>query len=79
MGCAQTGSGKTAAYLFPTFAKMLDDEPPAAQRERQARPVSLILVPTRELSIQICNDARKFSHKTGIRSVVVYGGADAKI
>jgi ATP-dependent RNA helicase DDX3X len=51
MACAQTGSGKTAAYLFPLCAKMLKDGPPPPARNRIAMPVSLLLSPTRELAI----------------------------
>lgn len=57
---------------------MLDDNPPPSIRDRTARPVTLVLVPTRELSLQIYEESRKFAHRTGIRTVVVYGGADAK-
>jgi ATP-dependent RNA helicase DDX3X len=78
MACAQTGSGKTGAYLIPIIAKMMQSGPPAASRSREARPVALLLAPTRELSQQIYTEARKFAHRTGIRSAVVYGGADPK-
>ena len=79
MACAQTGSGKTAAFIFPMIAKMLDDGPPRFTQGRTAAPVGLVLAPTRELSIQIYEEALKFSYKTGIKVVVVYGGADPKI
>ena len=78
MACAQTGSGKTAAYLFPICAKMLKEGPPAGC-SRQARPVTMVLAPTRELAMQIGVEARKFVSRTGIRVVVVYGGADPKL
>jgi ATP-dependent RNA helicase DDX3X len=78
MACAQTGSGKTGAYLIPIIARMIQNGPPTASRRREARPVALMLAPTRELSQQIYTEARKFAHRTGIRSTVVYGGADPK-
>lgn len=79
MACAQTGSGKTASYLFPVLVKMLKRGPPQNySKTRRSHPVALILAPTRELSIQIYDEARKFAHLTGIRIVVVYGGADPK-
>lgn len=77
MACAQTGSGKTAAYMFPICAKMLK-EGPVASPNRKAHPVSMVLAPTRELAVQIATEARKFVSRTGIRVVVVYGGADPK-
>ena len=79
MSCAQTGSGKTASFLVPTIAKMLSERPPSSPSLRSAYPVSCILAPTRELSIQIYEEALKFSHCSGIRIVTVYGGADPKL
>jgi len=74
MGCAQTGSGKTAAFLVPIIARMHANRQ-YGQRERgPALPVCLILAPTRELVSQIYDEACKFAHKTGIRSAVIYGG-----
>jgi ATP-dependent RNA helicase DDX3X len=75
MGCSQTGSGKTLAFLLPIINKMLKDGPPEGERnDYGARPVTLILVPTRELADQIFKEARKILHKTGINIVKVYGG-----
>lgn len=79
MACAQTGSGKTAAFLFPMIAYLLSTTPPDMSNSpfgrRKIFPLSLVLAPTRELACQIYDEARKFSYRTGLRSVVVYGGA----
>ncbi|KAL8136268.1 DEAD-box ATP-dependent RNA helicase 37-like [Apium graveolens] len=76
MACAQTGSGKTAAFCFPIISGIMRGN--IAQRPRGTRtvfPLALILSPTRELAIQINDEAKKFSYQTGVRVVVVYGGA----
>ncbi|XP_058766335.1 DEAD-box ATP-dependent RNA helicase 37-like [Vicia villosa] len=76
MACAQTGSGKTAAFCFPIISGILREQ--YAQRPRVARtayPLALILSPTRELSCQIHDEAKKFSYETGVKVVVAYGGA----
>ncbi|XP_029125654.1 DEAD-box ATP-dependent RNA helicase 37 [Cajanus cajan] len=77
MACAQTGSGKTAAFCFPIISGIMRGQP--AQRPprgvRTAHPLALVLSPTRELSMQIHEEARKFSYQTGVRVVVAYGGA----
>jgi len=76
MACAQTGSGKTAAFCFPIISGILKSRPPQRQRgSRTACPLALILSPTRELSMQIHEEAKKFSYQTGVRVVVAYGGA----
>jgi len=83
MGCAQTGSGKTGAFLFPILAR-LEDLYPEGRRvdrsmasRRKAQPLALILAPTRELATQIHDEARKFSFRSPFKTVVVYGGAEA--
>ncbi|KAL5720460.1 RNA helicase [Ranunculus cassubicifolius] len=77
MACAQTGSGKTAAFCFPIISGIMTGQ--FAQRpsrgSRTAFPLALILSPTRELSCQIHEEAKKFSYQTGVRVVVAYGGA----
>jgi ATP-dependent RNA helicase DDX3X len=79
MACAQTGSGKTAGFLFPVIAIMLRSGPlpePDNRRGRGAYITALVLAPTRELAIQIHEEANKFCYCTGIRPIVVYGGAN---
>lgn len=77
MACAQTGSGKTAAYLIPAVSYMLNNRTPGGSG-RCAAPTALIMAPTRELGIQIYEESRKFTYHTSLRSVVVYGGADPR-
>jgi len=86
MACAQTGSGKTAGFLFPVLVSMLRDGPPPVPQDQYGRgqsrgkqyPMALILSPTRELTSQIFDEAQKFTYCTGVRSVVIYGGAEVR-
>ncbi|XP_048359034.1 probable ATP-dependent RNA helicase DDX4 isoform X1 [Sphaerodactylus townsendi] len=74
MACAQTGSGKTAAFLIPILEQMMQDGITATQFKEQQEPECIIVAPTRELVNQIFLESRKFAHGTCIRPVVVYGG-----
>lgn len=69
-GQAQTGTGKTAAFLLATLNHLLTR--PAEDPER--RPRALVLAPTRELAIQIYNDALALARDTPLQVAVVYGG-----
>uniref|UniRef100_A0A8C3JBE4 RNA helicase n=1 Tax=Calidris pygmaea TaxID=425635 RepID=A0A8C3JBE4_9CHAR len=74
MACAQTGSGKTAAFLLPIVAHMMRDGITASSFKEQQEPECIIVAPTRELINQIFLEARKFVYGTCIRPVVIYGG-----
>jgi len=73
MATAQTGSGKTAAFLLPILHRLVETGATTVPGTRQT-PQAVIIAPTRELAIQICDEARKFGQGTGVKSVVVYGG-----
>eukprot|EP01118_Nematostelium_gracile_P012357 TRINITY_DN4505_c0_g1_i2.p1 TRINITY_DN4505_c0_g1~~TRINITY_DN4505_c0_g1_i2.p1 ORF type:complete len:398 (+),score=102.42 TRINITY_DN4505_c0_g1_i2:358-1551(+) len=76
MACAQTGSGKTAAFLFPVISRLCATGPSQPDRySRKVFPLALVLAPTRELACQIQDECRKFSQYTGLKSLVVYGGS----
>jgi ATP-dependent RNA helicase DDX3X len=77
MGCAQTGSGKTVAFLAPLVNKMLIDGPPESDKSISrgvSAPVALILTPTRDFAEQIFKKTRKVIFKAGIMVAKVYGG-----
>ncbi len=71
-GQAQTGSGKTAAFLIPLFARLLSSRHPTLP----GAPRALILAPTRELAVQILWDAELLGQFTGLTMLAVYGGVD---
>ena len=72
-GQAQTGTGKTAAFLIAMMSRLLDK--PASAQRRANQPRGFILAPTRELAIQIHQDAVALGRHTGLTLGVVYGGA----
>jgi ATP-dependent RNA helicase RhlE len=67
LGSAETGTGKTAAFLLPLLQKLI-----ASPRTRQPR--ALILVPTRELALQVTEHATQLSRGLNLRSATIYGG-----
>ncbi len=71
-GQAQTGTGKTAAFLIATLHRLLRH--PAGENRRPNQPRALILAPTRELAVQIYNDAQALTRHTEFTSLAVYGG-----
>jgi ATP-dependent RNA helicase RhlE len=77
MAGAQTGTGKTAAFALPMLQKLLPDANPSASPARH--PVrALILVPTRELAIQVEESVKAYAKHTKLRSLVVFGGVDIR-
>ncbi|MGI6495557.1 MAG: DEAD/DEAH box helicase [Kiritimatiellia bacterium] len=73
-GRAQTGTGKTAAFLVAILARFLRS--PESRPDKNGTPRALIIAPTRELVIQICRDAEALGRYCNLRSFAVYGGMD---
>lgn len=73
MACAQTGSGKTAAFLIPIVNYILIAGVSPA-KGGPSKPIGIVLAPTRELALQIFDEARKITFRTDIFCDVVYGG-----
>jgi ATP-dependent RNA helicase RhlB len=73
-GQAQTGTGKTLAFLIAVINRLLTR--PALADRKPEDPRALILAPTRELAIQIHKDAVKFADALGLKFALVYGGVD---
>ena len=85
LGCAQTGTGKTAAFALPILQKLGQEggqgqeqegpHPGRKEKKRAFRPVrALVLTPTRELATQIGESFREYGRHTGLRQTTVYGG-----
>ncbi len=68
IGCAQTGTGKTAAYLLPVIQHIVDSSPQHIN--------TLIIAPTRELALQIDQQLEGFAYFTPVSSLAIYGGRD---
>ena len=70
IGCARTGSGKTLAYVLPMLRHIVD-QPPIGKFEG---PIGWVLVPTRELAVQVNKEVQRFGQNLGIKSLAAYGG-----
>jgi ATP-dependent RNA helicase RhlE len=66
IGCAQTGTGKTAAYLLPVLHRFLHNPTPG--------PRALIVLPTRELAVQVDAHRQELASRTALRGTAIYGG-----
>lgn len=71
IGCAQTGTGKTAAFLLPILNKLTANPTESTD--------TLIIVPTRELALQIDQALQGFSYFTNVSSLAIYGGSDGSV
>lgn len=76
-GCAQTGTGKTGAFMIPTLQKLhqtTDD----SQGARKSSIRTVVLTPTRELAIQIGEETKQFAARTNLKYTVIHGGVSDK-
>ena len=89
VGCAQTGTGKTAAFTLPMLDRLLQTLPPKPERSHEPKPKrkgpkgatpnprtvrALVLSPTRELAAQISDSLQRYGKHTPLRHTVVFGG-----
>ena len=72
-GQAQTGTGKTAAFLIAAYQRLMSDE---SEPEEPRQPRVFALAPTRELAVQIANDAEVLGKHTGLKIGLAFGGTD---
>jgi ATP-dependent RNA helicase RhlB len=73
-GQAQTGTGKTAAFLIALYQTLLRNPPTPGKKPTSIR--AIVVAPTRELAVQIFNDAEILGKHTGLKNAVVFGGVD---
>jgi ATP-dependent RNA helicase RhlE len=71
IACAETGTGKTAAFLIPILQRFMNEPPAVPQKTR-----ALVLAPTRELAVQIEDQVQGLTYHSTISSVAVYGGVE---
>lgn len=74
LGCAQTGTGKTAAFALPIIQNLMK---PSAKKHSRRVIRSLILTPTRELALQIAENFKEYGSHTSVRCAVIFGGVSA--
>jgi superfamily II DNA/RNA helicase len=71
IACAQTGTGKTAAFILPVLHKLIEGE-------SSGKISTVVICPTRELAIQIDQQIQGFTYFTSIESIAIYGGGDGE-
>ena len=76
-GCAQTGTGKTAAFALPIIQLLSEEQSKARSSKRRIR--SVILTPTRELALQISDNMHAYGQFTDLRCVAIVGGVSQKV
>ena len=74
IGCAETGTGKTAAYVLPVLSRLIREDREAGPRKSHHATRALILAPTRELATQIDDEIQGFAYHAPVASAAVYGG-----
>jgi ATP-dependent RNA helicase DeaD len=75
LGQAATGTGKTAAFVLPMLQRLVDGGGKGVARKQARRPRGIVLVPTRELAMQVSEATHKYARGTGISVAPLYGGA----
>ena len=78
IGIANTGSGKTLAYLLPAATHVLAQPRDGEESAQVGLPKVLILLPTRELALQVAKTASALLPLFGLRTMALYGGTDRK-
>jgi ATP-dependent RNA helicase RhlE len=76
IACAETGTGKTAAFVVPTLQQLITDGPRPVPEGATAKSRVLVLAPTRELAVQIEDEIHGLAYHTGVTSAAVYGGVE---